>query len=61
MKKCKYCKDFNEEKEDIQITQLEIGTDGYYNYECPIKYCPNCGMMLRKYKIKQDNRHRFDD
>jgi len=59
--KCKYCKDFNEEKEDMQITQLEIGTDGYYNYECPIKYCPNCGTILEKYKIKQDNKHRFDD
>ena len=59
--KCKYCKDFNEEKEDMQIVKLEIGTDGYYNYECPIKYCPNCGMILEKYKIKQNNKHRFDD
>lgn len=49
---CKYCKDFNKEKEDMEIYKLLIGTGGYYIYECPIKYCPNCGIVLNKYKNK---------
>jgi len=60
MTECKYCKGLNEEKEDMQIIQLEIGIDGYYNYECPIKCCPNCGKLLEKYKI-DDRKNRFDD
>lgn len=50
MANCSYCKDFNEEKEEIGITELRLGNDGYYNYECPIKYCPNCGKILNRYK-----------
>lgn len=51
MADCKYCKEFNEEKKEITIDEIMIGTT-YYIYECPIKYCPNCGTILNKYKSK---------
>ena len=50
MDKCKYCKQLNEEKEEITIDQIEIGCDGFYDYSCPIRHCPNCGTILDKYK-----------
>lgn len=49
MKECKYCKDFNEESEEIRIEQIQVSTLGYYNYDCPIKYCPSCGKVLDRY------------
>lgn len=49
MKKCKYCKDFNEEKHDITIDEIRI-QGSYFHYNCPIKFCPSCGTILKKYK-----------
>lgn len=49
---CKYCKEFIEEitrtyqKQKISIVEICVGYDGYYKYECPINYCPNCGKLL---------------
>lgn len=51
--RCRFCSDFNEENEDMTIEQIKIGEDGYFNYECPMKYCPNCGKILNKYKIEK--------
>lgn len=50
MKKCKFCKELNEEKCDISIEGIYIHPVGHYNYSCDIKYCPNCGTILDKYK-----------
>jgi len=50
---CEYCKDFNKEKLDIEIYEILIA-GGYYFYECPIKYCPACGIILNKYKSKSN-------
>lgn len=47
---CKYCKDFNEEKQDIEVDGIKIRSAGYYNYSVPIIYCPACGKILNKYK-----------
>jgi hypothetical protein len=52
---CKYCKDFNNEKEKIQISQITI-KGLYYNYDCPIKFCPNCGIELRQNDYIQINK-----
>lgn len=49
MAKCNYCKEFNREKKDIEITDIRIGGI-FYNYNCPLKYCPSCGKLLSKYK-----------
>lgn len=46
---CKYCKDFNEEKSEMQIYEIYV-EESYYIYECPIRYCPNCGKILNKYR-----------
>jgi len=37
---CKYCNEFNEEKQEMEIAEIYIRTAGYYGYWCPIKYCP---------------------
>jgi anaerobic ribonucleoside-triphosphate reductase len=50
MEKCQYCKDLNTEKEEMKIVEIYIQRAGYYGYRCPIKYCPNCGKILDKYK-----------
>ena len=50
MAKCKYCKELNQEEEDITIDEIEIGACGNYGYRCLIKYCPACGTMLNKYR-----------
>lgn len=51
MEYCKYCKDFNEEKEIMEICQIYISAiQGYFNYNCPVKYCPFCGKILNRYK-----------
>lgn len=47
---CKYCSDFNEEKEEMEVSQIYLSSSAYFNYECPIIYCPNCGKKLNKYK-----------
>jgi hypothetical protein len=52
MKKCEYCKDFDGEKEDIEITGINVG-GSFYNYNCPITHCPACGKLLDKYN-KED-------
>lgn len=52
MKKCKHCKDFNEEKYAITIDEIRI-QGSYYHYSCPIKFCPACGSVLNKY-VKGD-------
>ncbi len=45
MEECEYCKDFNEESGHMEITEIAIkGT--YFFYDCPIRYCPNCGKLL---------------
>jgi rubrerythrin len=49
---CKYCKDFNEEKNDMEIYEIDIIGVGYFFYDCPIRYCPACGKILDKYKDK---------
>lgn len=51
MNKCKYCKDLNDEKSDMEISQIVIN-GSYYDYEVPIKFCPNCGKVLKKYVLK---------
>jgi hypothetical protein len=48
---CKYCKELNKEKEKIAIDDIHIRTAGYFGYYCPIRYCPNCGKILDKYKV----------
>ena len=50
MGKCKFCKELNEEIEEMRIDEIYIEAAGYYIYYCPIKYCPNCGTILNKYK-----------
>ena len=47
---CKYCEGLNEEKEEIRMEEIYIEAWGYFRYECPVKYCPNCGTILNKYK-----------
>ena len=49
MGNCKYCKDLNDEKCDIEVYQIVIN-GRYYNYDMPIKFCPNCGKELKKSK-----------
>lgn len=49
MKHCEYCKDLNEEKEDIEISELFI-QHSYYEYYMPIIYCPVCGKKLKKFE-----------
>ena len=51
MAECEHCKDFNQEKENIKVTDINVGGT-FYNYDCPIIYCPNCGKLLNKYKGK---------
>jgi len=51
---CKYCKDFNEEKEEMNMSQLEI-SGSYYNYECPINFCPNCGLKIKQNVKRNEN------
>jgi NADH pyrophosphatase NudC (nudix superfamily) len=46
---CKYCNELNKETEEIEIYELLIA-GGYYIWNAPIKYCPNCGKELDKYK-----------
>lgn len=52
VKKCVYCDDFNDETKDIEMSQIRIEGVGFYNYECPIKFCPNCGNELNRYNSK---------
>jgi hypothetical protein len=49
---CTYCRDLNEEKQTIEVSQVHI-TDGYYDYNIPIKYCPACGTILKRYKRRK--------
>ena len=52
---CQYCKDFKEEKFPIEISELRI-EGSYYNYHCPINYCPNCGKPIYdKNIIRKEN------
>ena len=50
---CSFCKDLNEEKEDIKVTEIYISGAGYYGYGIPINYCPKCGEILKKYIVGQ--------
>lgn len=50
---CIYCKDFNEEKEDIEISEVIV--EGlHYQYHCPLKHCPNCGEKLKIKEIEAE-------
>jgi len=49
MKLCKHCKNFAEEEKKMEMTQLQIMTS-FYNYDCPINYCPNCGNNIKEIK-----------
>lgn len=42
MNGCPYCKQLNEEKYPIEITEIRI-QGSYYNWNCHIHYCPYCG------------------
>ena len=50
---CKWCDELNTETKDMRVDEIYIDTAGYYGYEVPIKYCPNCGTILNKF---QDNK-----
>jgi len=47
---CKFCKELNEEKQNIRVDEIYINCAGHYNYSIPIICCPVCGTMLDKYK-----------
>jgi len=51
---CNFCKELNEEKEEIEIDEIYIRCAGHFYWDCPIRYCPNCGDLLKKYKPKED-------
>jgi Fe-S cluster assembly iron-binding protein IscA len=51
---CQYCKDLNNEKEKMKFVEIYIQRAGCYDYECPIKYCPNCGKILNRYKENRE-------
>lgn len=51
MNECTYCKELNEEKYPITITEIKV-QGSYYNWGCEIKYCPHCGKLLTKYRKK---------
>ena len=55
MEECQYCNDFNNEKEEMIIDKIYIQTAGHFWYQCPIKYCPNCGKILNKYKNNKED------
>jgi len=50
---CKFCMELNEEMEDIVIREIWIRSAGYYNWSCQIYHCPNCGRLLKKYKVTE--------
>ena len=54
---CKYCEELNEESCEIRVHEIII-QGGYYFYDVPIHYCPNCGAKLikgRKGYYEQDD------
>lgn len=53
MAKCTHCDDFNDEPKYIEMSQILIDSVGFYNYSCPINFCPNCGKELNRHI--QDN------
>lgn len=54
MSKCETCKELNEEKEQVTITEIRI-SGGYYNWYRDVLYCPTCG---RKITHKQKGRRK---
>lgn len=47
---CQFCRELDKEKTEIHIKAIYIyGDAGYYNWSCPIRYCPYCGKKLKKY------------
>lgn len=55
MEECLFCKDLNEEKNDIKVTEIYIHGAGHYNYGMPINFCPNYGKILKKYDKIENN------
>ena len=56
MQECQYCKELNEEKNEIRVDEIYIyGNGGYYGWRCPIICCPYCGKKLKKYEVKKDD------
>lgn len=53
---CKYCKELNEEDTIVEIREVEIKPHGCFYWECPIKYCPNCGKEITGFKIRMGYR-----
>ena len=49
IKMCNTCKELNEEKERIKVSEIYIERAGYYSYNMPVIHCPVCGNMLDKY------------
>lgn len=49
MEDCIFCKELNEEKSEIEIDTIFIRPAGYFNWHCPIRFCPACGTRLKKY------------
>jgi rubrerythrin len=52
---CKWCNELNTETNDMRIDEIYIDRAGHYGYKTPIKYCPNCGTILNKFKDGQKN------
>jgi len=50
---CRFCRDLNDEKEHINVDEIEI-QGRYYHYSMPIIHCPVCGKILDKYKGKSN-------
>ena len=45
MSECKICKELNEEKEQVTITEVKIA-GWYYHWGCDVMYCPACGRKI---------------
>ncbi len=45
MNECETCKELNEEKEIVTITEIKI-SGCYYNWYRDILYCPTCGKRI---------------
>jgi len=51
MEECPWCRDLNEEKERIYVSEIKI--NGWaYNFGIPIIHCPVCGKILRRYDLE---------
>lgn len=53
MNECEVCKDLNEEKEQVTITEVKIA-GWYYLWGCDIMYCPMCRKKIT-HKIEGDS------